>query len=951
MPPTQTLPSLQAAFAKHLFIHGYPLWNPDPDLLPPACQSVGLRIGDVGTVDEQGRFDLFFNIFEPPPGNGGSPPNFPPIEQEDARCGGEDIPPREVASSPATMWDVDEVEAVMDDAGVRYASFLPYSSHNRATAADCATSRRTTEYSATLSDDGSHIILPQGAQLFQLGLHHRRLFEDYAREHGADWLERFRDRLGWPRSNSIYLLTGYYKTCSWSIASFSMHMAANTDPVRTHCKLVEVDELTIREASVWQPTGRFQRKIGPPPNRQGRHNQTVFIRAVTVTPNLFEQVPSGQREAGLLDKIFSFPLSLNSPAGDSNQETATETPKSNVKIEHVPNITQASHPSEIINRYLLAKELSAKIAVTHDSQWIAMLKSSEGSMNHQLTSDVDRLGDFANDITLDYVSTDEVTTTDLSPDRSTPRFVSRQFRSPTLRIVSSHPSQGAGSPSSSHYASPSHSRRHSPARHRNRKKGKSPTSSPSRSIADAFKEYIDNELPARFIDTSTLQLVSRKSVLRVLKDDIAKVDEEQIQERMSQSDPLATHQSKRATVLRQIIQEVVKYDVLSHRRDEIAGEPTYRDICDRNYSSMHKFTSSKVVQFCMISRSLGRKLAWVDTCCVDQSNTAELSEDYSSDVQVFYNRNWQSFNHLEVDDDRKDVAVAHHLENFTGICKAVLTADNSHGIHGRTFWEIISWASRRQTTRIEDRAYCLVGLLHIDLTIYYGEGTRAFSRLVETIAAKNPSWDVFAWFGQPSVDHFALPSSPASYPRFEAHMVEGRAGVQEFTITPDSLFLKSLPPIPMELCSVVAPDEPGHSFHVNLKPRSDKESLLGRYGDLVVECGADRLGIIRGARQLSACIINHHPTQSRQQGKLVVGADYICFLLYSESGEDDEIPWMKLCTDNLLRISCVGMPDTTGSDTVIREPDLKDTQPASVAGRKTFTLSLVTTSIRSPTSK
>ncbi|KAG8216998.1 hypothetical protein J3R82DRAFT_7311 [Butyriboletus roseoflavus] len=320
MPPPQPLLSEQAAFAKHLFVQGYPLWNPNPDSLPPARQSVGLRIGDVGTVDERGRFDFFFNILESLPGSADSLPNFPPIEEDDVRCDDEDLLPREVVSSPETPWQVDRLE-VLDVAGV---------------------SRRTTEYGATLSDDGAHIILPQGAQSFELGLRHRQLFENYAREHGADWLERFRDRLGWPRSNSIYLLTGYYKTCSWSIASFGMRTAANTDPVRVHCTLVEVDERTIRDASVWQPAGRFKRKIGPPPDRQGQNNQTIFIRGITVTPSLSEQEPSEQREGGLLGRILSLSRSLNPLAGDSNRETATETPKSDVKIEHVPNLTQVN---------------------------------------------------------------------------------------------------------------------------------------------------------------------------------------------------------------------------------------------------------------------------------------------------------------------------------------------------------------------------------------------------------------------------------------------------------------------------------------------------------------------------------------------------------------------------------------------------------------------------------
>ena len=129
MPPPQPLLSEQAAFAKHLFIQGYPLWNPNPNLLPRARQNIGLRIGDVGTVDERGRFDFFFNILESLPGSDGSPPNFPPIEEDDIRCDDEDILPRVVVSSPETPWDVDQLD-MLDVAGVTYASLPPQSSNS-----------------------------------------------------------------------------------------------------------------------------------------------------------------------------------------------------------------------------------------------------------------------------------------------------------------------------------------------------------------------------------------------------------------------------------------------------------------------------------------------------------------------------------------------------------------------------------------------------------------------------------------------------------------------------------------------------------------------------------------------------------------------------------------------------------------------------------------------------
>ena len=217
---------------------------------------------------------------------------------------------------------------------------MPTSSHNHAKAADVSVSRRTTHYSATLSNDGAHIILPQGAQSFELELQLRRSFEKCAREHGADWLERFGDRLGWPRSNSLYLLTGFHKTCSWSIASFNMQTAANTNPVGVYCTVMEVDERVLREDSVWQPAGRFKRKIGPPPDRQGQNNQTIFIRGFTITPNLSRRGKSEQRQVGLLDMLSAATRLLSTLAGDSTNTTETETPESNVVIQHVPQTSQ-----------------------------------------------------------------------------------------------------------------------------------------------------------------------------------------------------------------------------------------------------------------------------------------------------------------------------------------------------------------------------------------------------------------------------------------------------------------------------------------------------------------------------------------------------------------------------------------------------------------------------------
>jgi len=57
----------------------------------------------------------------------------------------------------------------------------------------------------------------------------------------------------------------------------------------------------------------------------------------------------------------------------------------------------------------------------------------------------------------------------------------------------------------------------------------------------------------------------------------------------------------------------------------------------------------------------------------------------------------------------------------------------------------MSWAANRTTTRVEDRAYSLMGLLDMNMPMLYGEGKKAFQRLqLEIIRASNDQ-SIFAW--------------------------------------------------------------------------------------------------------------------------------------------------------------------------------------------------------------
>jgi hypothetical protein len=57
----------------------------------------------------------------------------------------------------------------------------------------------------------------------------------------------------------------------------------------------------------------------------------------------------------------------------------------------------------------------------------------------------------------------------------------------------------------------------------------------------------------------------------------------------------------------------------------------------------------------------------------------------------------------------------------------------------------MSWAAKRETTKIEDKAYCLMGLFGVNMPPLYGEGENAFFRLQLEIISKLDDESIFAW--------------------------------------------------------------------------------------------------------------------------------------------------------------------------------------------------------------
>lgn len=72
------------------------------------------------------------------------------------------------------------------------------------------------------------------------------------------------------------------------------------------------------------------------------------------------------------------------------------------------------------------------------------------------------------------------------------------------------------------------------------------------------------------------------------------------------------------------------------------------------------------------------------------------------------------------------------------------------------------WAASRETSRIEDQAYSLMGIFDVNMPLIYGEGKKAFLRLQQEILRVSDDMTLFAW-GAPNVflDMHGFLASPA----------------------------------------------------------------------------------------------------------------------------------------------------------------------------------------------
>ncbi|KAJ2993672.1 hypothetical protein NUW58_g1769 [Xylaria curta] len=176
-----------------------------------------------------------------------------------------------------------------------------------------------------------------------------------------------------------------------------------------------------------------------------------------------------------------------------------------------------------------------------------------------------------------------------------------------------------------------------------------------------------------------------------------------------------------------------------------------------------------------------------------------LQELLAPPVVVFYSSNWTSIGsrHELAEIIAETTQINIQLFKFGN-----LNTDKPMSFNDFSIAQRMSWVSQRQTTRIEDQAYCLLGLFGVNMPLTYGEGEQAFVRLQQEIMKESDDQTLFAWgssyIGPPSDSHTdtnggILASSPRHFAGL-GHIVRSRTDKRYGPYTPTNKGLQiSLP--------------------------------------------------------------------------------------------------------------------------------------------------------------
>ncbi|KAG8160143.1 hypothetical protein KVR01_009679 [Diaporthe batatas] len=280
--------------------------------------------------------------------------------------------------------------------------------------------------------------------------------------------------------------------------------------------------------------------------------------------------------------------------------------------------------------------------------------------------------------------------------------------------------------------------------------------------------------------------------------------------------------------LGQVGNGIPPYTILSHTWG--TDEVTFKDHTERGRDSTHKKGYDKIRGCCRLAVAEGFQYVWIDTCCIDKSSSAELSEAINSmfrwyrDAAICYAylgdvSGSEDQSEFGDGDNQPDVGSSFArsrwftrgwtLQELLAPSEVVFLAADwseigtkkslrgavSHitGISEKVLHECLwdeysvaqkmSWAASRQTTRLEDEAYCLMGLFDVNMPLLYGEGRKAFSRLQQAIMQRTEDHSIFAWsFPDDEHSHTLMSGMMAPSPQYfkNSSQIEVLNGSQDY---------------------------------------------------------------------------------------------------------------------------------------------------------------------------
>lgn len=221
-----------------------------------------------------------------------------------------------------------------------------------------------------------------------------------------------------------------------------------------------------------------------------------------------------------------------------------------------------------------------------------------------------------------------------------------------------------------------------------------------------------------------------------------------------------------------------RYAILSHTWGLDEDEVTLKDL--ESGSAQQKPGYAKI-GFCA-DKAQEHKLEyiWVDSCCIDKANHSELSEAivsmyrwyaesekcivYLADVSIgehgvdlsdpewrtafkksrWFTRGWTLQELLAPRTVEFFSREGHLLGSKQSLAKDIhdITQIPYEALDGApmshfSVEERFSWAEHRNTRKVEDKAYCLLGIFNVFMGLIYGEGENSYRRLKQEIDTKS----------------------------------------------------------------------------------------------------------------------------------------------------------------------------------------------------------------------